>query len=258
MTTSPALHATGLSVTYGRSNRVLKDIDLVVPQGSSVGLVGESGSGKSTLAKALVDLVPPAEGKVEVFGRQWSSVGRRDPIRRRIQMIFQDPYGALNPRLSALDAVAEAVTVTQGSDRRAARSKALELLSGVGLAESLVVNKPTSMSGGQRQRVAIARALACEPEVLVADEPTSALDLSVQAQILNLLMDLKTERNLTLVLISHDLSVVSHLCGHVAVMLHGRIVEQGTVADVLDKTEHPYTRKLVDAFTLRGVKSHSA
>jgi len=249
---SIALDAREVTVSYARGAPAIAGVSLAIPAGAAVGIVGESGSGKSTLARVLVGERAPTAGEARVFGRRWSEVGRRDRERRAVQMVFQDPYGALNPRMTPLETVAEAVEVVRGQPRRAALAAAEELLDHVGLGGAVVTRRPRSLSGGQRQRVVIARALACEPEVLVADEPTSALDVSVQAQILNLLLRLRRERELTLVLISHDIAVVEHLTDEVVVMLNGGVVESGPVERVLTDPHEPYTRRLVDAFHMRA------
>jgi ABC-type glutathione transport system ATPase component len=251
VTEAPALEAREVSVRYDkRGPDAVTAVSLQVPRGGAVGIVGESGSGKSTLARVLVHERPPTTGEALVFGTPWRDVRPRGRARRSVQMIFQDPYGALNPRRTPLAAVAEAAAVARGISQREARQVATELLAEVGLSGPIVERRPRRLSGGQRQRVVIARALACDPEVIVADEPTSALDVSVQAQILNLLMRLREERNLTLVLISHDIAVVNHVTDTVVVMLDGRIVESGPTADVLSAPSDPYTRRLIDAYAL--------
>ena len=225
---------------------------LEVPAGVAIGVVGESGSGKTTLGRALVGLIDPTAGTVEVEGRPWREVRRTDPQRRRVQMIFQDPYGSLNPGLSALEAVTEVLDVWERLGRRSASQRAAELLDRVGLSPDAMRRRPRELSGGQCQRVGIARALACSPTVLVADEPTSSLDVSVQAQILNLLLDLRAQNQLALVLISHDLAVVRYMTDEALVMLEGRIVERGATAQLLEAPAHPYTQRLVASIPGRG------
>jgi peptide/nickel transport system ATP-binding protein len=218
-----------------------------VGPGESVGIVGESGSGKTTLARGLVGGLMPSAGSILVNGRSWSEVGRRDPERRQIQMVFQDPYSALNPTLSPLAAVTEVRRVLAKATRSDARRQAAALLERVGLHGDAVERRVNRLSGGQRQRVVIARALACDPRVLVADEPTSSLDVSVQAQILNLFLELREERGLALILVTHDLAILRHMTDYALVMYRGRVCESGPTKKVLESPAHPYTAQLVSA-----------
>ena len=227
---------------------VLKGISLVVPAGTITGLVGESGSGKSTLGRLIVDERRPTDGHILIEGRRWDRNSRKNGMRRSVQMVFQDPFAALNPYLSPLAAVTEAVAVADRLGRARARDRAIELLTQVGLSGAVVERAPSSLSGGQRQRVVIARALACRPQVLVADEATSALDVSVQAQILNLLMGLQRDLGLTILFISHDISVINHLTDEVAVLKGGVIVESGATEQIMNAPQHDYTRTLLAAF----------
>lgn len=220
---------------------------ITVSAGESVGIVGESGSGKSTLARALVGGLMPRAGSIRVNGRSWGDVRRRDPERRQVQMVFQDPYSALNPRLSPLAAVTEVRRVLGKGSRSEARQQAAALLERVGLHGDTIERRVNRLSGGQRQRVVIARALACEPRVLVADEPTSSLDVSVQAQILNLFLELREERGLALVLVTHDLAVLKHMTDHALVMYQGRVRESGPTSMLLESPTHPYTAELMSA-----------
>ncbi|MBB2914053.1 ABC-type glutathione transport system ATPase component [Streptosporangium becharense] len=248
-TAPPAVQLQDVALRYRKGAApAVSGVSLSVPEGGSLGIVGESGSGKSTVARLIVHERDATSGEVRIFGRPWKEIPPHGEVRRSVQMIFQDPYGALNPRLTPLAAVTETVSVARGLRRKEARDVAADLLQDVGIGLALAERSPGRLSGGQRQRVVIARALACEPRVLVADEPTSALDVSVQAQILNLLLRLREERGLTLILISHDISVVHHMTEDVTVMRHGRIVEQGTTAQVFDAPAHDYTRELVAAF----------
>jgi len=244
----PIIDVQGACLRYpGASVESLIDADLTVGRGDAIGVVGESGSGKTTLARAIVGVVAPTGGRIEVLGEQWPPTRRKDPRRRQVQMVFQDPYASLNPRLTALDAVPEVAQAWRTPNRADARRIAGELLEEVGLAPMVHGRRPGRLSGGQCQRVGIARALAAEPTVLVADEPTSALDVSVQAQILDLLLDLRTRRDRALVLISHDLAVVRSVTDTALVMYRGRIVERGATGTLLEAPAHPYTRVLVDS-----------
>jgi ABC-type glutathione transport system ATPase component len=209
-------------------------VDLTVPAGSVVGLVGESGSGKSTLARAAVGLVPLSAGRVTLDGAPVPTRGRRP-----LQMVFQDPYSSLDPRMTIGATIAEAVP--RGTDRRAEVARLLEL---VDLPDRMT-RYPAELSGGQRQRVAIARALAGRPEVLIADEITSALDVSIQGAVLNLIRDLQRTLDLTILFISHDLAVVRYVSDTIAVMYRGRIVEHGPADTVLAEPQDPYTRELL-------------
>ena len=228
---------------------VVDGVSLRAHAGRSLGLVGESGSGKSTLAKAIMGMLPVQSGSITIDGVDWAGAGpeRRSRLRRTAQMIFQDPYQSLNPRQTVGDVVSEPLVV-HGLVRSGAReARVHELFDLVGLPKSLMGRYPYQLSGGQRQRVGIARALAMEPKLLVADEPVSSLDVSVQAQIINLLGDLRDELGLGLVVIAHDLSVVRYLCEDVAVMSKGQIVEHGPAERVLTDPEHTYTAALLQA-----------
>ncbi|MFE2038517.1 ABC transporter ATP-binding protein [Streptomyces scopuliridis] len=236
------VHAHHLDFAYAR-RQVLHDIDLRVSSHERLGIVGESGSGKSTLAKLLVGLIHSAG--VTVNGRPWADVRRSDSLRRRVQLIQQDPFASLTPHVTAQSSVAEAARVTRRLPAKEAAAVAEELLTRVGMNRSVSSRRPGRLSGGQCQRVAIARALATGPGLLIADEPTSALDLSVQAQIINLFLDIMNADRLGFVLISHDLAVVRHLTDRLIVMQGGRIVEQGATVEVLSAPSHPYTKTLV-------------
>ncbi len=233
-----------------RAFRAVDGVSLEIAAGETLALVGESGSGKSTLARAVLRLVPAAAGRV-VFDETdvLTASGRqlRD-LRRRMQIVFQDPAGSLNPRLRVELIVGEALTV-HGLVRSAAerRRRVAALLERVGLRPADMERYPHEFSGGQRQRIGIARALALEPRLVICDEPVSALDVSVQAQILNLLLDLQQERGLSYLFIAHDLAVVRHFSDRVAVMQSGRLVEQAPVAELFDHPGHPYTRALLAA-----------
>ena len=224
----------------------LRGVSLDVHAGRSLGVVGESGSGKSTLARLAMALEAPDSGRVEFMGRDLNrlSPGELRAARRGFQMVFQDPYGSLDPRLTVGRIVAEPLAL----DGEAPRERAVaEVLEAVGLRASDVDKYPHEFSGGQRQRIAIARALITRPKLIVADEPVSALDVSVQAQVLNLLIELQQRYGVTYLLISHDLAVVDHVCDEVVVMQHGRIVERGETARIFSDPQHPYTRALMAA-----------
>ena len=222
------------------------DVSLQVRRGEVFALVGESGSGKTTLAKMLLGLLPPTSGEILIGGRP---IGANDRIAvsRRVQPIFQDPYSSLNPRKSVAQLIALPLVVHGVADSAARRAKVLEMLALVGLSRRHYDAYPGQLSGGQRQRVAIARALILRPEVVICDEPTSALDVSVQAQILNLLLELKRQLGLTYFFISHNLAVVEHLADRVAVMYLGRFVEERSRAGLFAAPRHPYTRALLDS-----------
>ena len=219
-------------------------VSLTVRKGEVLGIVGESGCGKSTLARMILGLLPPSAGSVRLGGRDVRSIPRRE-IARRMQPVFQDPYSSLNPRRRVADIVQLPLDVQGGVRLAERRRRAIAALDKVGLPARFAGNYPSQLSGGQRQRVAIARALVTEPEIVVCDEPTSALDVSVQSQILNLLMDLRRDLGLTYIFISHNLAVVEHLATHVAVMYLGRVVELAPTEEVFSEPRHPYTQALL-------------
>lgn len=219
-------------------------VDLTVQRKDVLGIVGESGCGKSTLARMLLGLMPPSQGNILIDGQDISKIDRRE-LARRIQPIFQDPYSSLNPRRTIASIVSFPLDVLGVGTKSERRNKAIEMLERVGLPARYADNTPGQLSGGQRQRVAIARALVINPEIVICDEPTSALDVSVQAQILNLLLDLRKEFNLTYVFISHNLAVVEHIATEVAVMYLGRVVELSPTAALFKQPRHPYTQALL-------------
>ncbi|MEP6825779.1 MAG: ATP-binding cassette domain-containing protein, partial [Ramlibacter sp.] len=218
-------------------------------RGQTLGIVGESGSGKSTLARLVMALDAPTSGTVRMLGRDLHALPREElrAARRDFQMVFQDPYGSLDPRQTVERIVTEPLSAQGGMSRADLHARAAQTLDSVGLRASDLGKYPHEFSGGQRQRIAIARALITRPRLIVADEPVSALDVSVQAQVLNLMQDLQVEFGITYLLISHDLAVVHHLCGDVAVLWQGRIVEQGPPQRLFSAAEHPYTRALLEA-----------
>jgi peptide/nickel transport system ATP-binding protein len=235
-----------VSVTYpGTHAPSLAPISLDIKAGKSIGIVGESGSGKTTLGRVLVGALQPTTGDIRLEGQNLADVNWRHPARRSVQMIFQDPYGSLTPWRTPRQAVAEVFMRWDKLPKREALRKAGELLNEVGLPEEAMDKSPSKLSGGQCQRVGIARALASDPKILVADEPTSSLDISSQAQILNLLMGLRASRGLSLVVISHDLSVIRHMADTAIVMKNGEVVEANTTELLFTSPEADYTRQLV-------------
>jgi oligopeptide transport system ATP-binding protein len=230
--------------------RAVEDVSIRVRKGETLGLVGESGCGKSTLGRCILRLIEPTFGRVVFDGKDILPLthhGMR-PIRRRMQIIFQDPYSSLNPRMTVREIVAEGIRVFGlAKDRREEAEMLADLLAKVGLRPEQLDRYPHEFSGGQRQRIGIARALAVKPDFVVCDEPISALDVSIQAQIINLLMELQEQLGLSYLFISHDLSIVRHVSHRVAVMYLGRIVEQGPPQALYDRPLHPYTHALLTA-----------
>ncbi|WP_374380834.1 ABC transporter ATP-binding protein [Dongia sp.] len=233
----------------GKLVRAVNGVTFALKAGETLGLVGESGCGKSTLGRAILKLGPLTAGHVTIDGRDIASGSAADimAMRRETAMIFQDPYNALNPRLSIGGAIAEVLKVHKKVPPDQIEARVAELMQLVGLSPQLANRRPSALSGGQCQRAGIARALAVEPKLIIADECVAALDVSIQAQIINLLIELKARMNLALIFIAHDLGVVRRLCDRVAVMYLGRIVEEGPTEDVFGAPKHPYTQALMRA-----------
>jgi len=245
-----AFSAGGMFKAIGKDKRAVIDTSFDLMAGETLAIVGESGSGKSTTARLAMRLLPSDSGSISWAGEDVTTLSGRGlrNLRSHIQMVFQDPYASLNPRMKIWESVAEGLRVHRPDlSKQQRREKVAETLQQCGLDDSGMDRYPHQFSGGQRQRIGIARALIVEPKVLVLDEPVSALDVSVQAQVLNLLKDIQQSRNLAYLFISHDLSVVSHIADRVSVMFAGRVVEQGRAADIFENPAHPYTRALLDA-----------
>jgi len=232
--------------------KAVDGVSFAVSRGESFGLVGESGCGKTTLGRLILRLIEPTDGRIEFEGQDIFSLSPAElmPLRRRMQIIFQDPYSSLDPRMKVDAIITEPLRAIQRLTRQQRQNTAAELLEKVGLQKADLDKYPHEFSGGQRQRIGIARALCVRPELIVADEPVSALDVSIQAQVINLLQDLKDEFNLAYVFISHDLSVVEHICDRIAVMYLGSIIELATTEDFSQAPRHPYTRALLQAVPL--------
>jgi oligopeptide transport system ATP-binding protein len=245
----PVLAVSGLSKRFGDVTAV-DDVSLEVAAGGSLAIVGESGSGKTTVARILTGLTTPSSGTVRACGEDRTRPARslRDRRRRaqQVQMVFQDPYSSLDPRYTAARTIEEAVTLHARSRSAQERRRRVEELGElVGLGPAQLAARPAELSGGQRQRIAIARALAVEPALLILDEPVAALDVSIQAQVLNLLTDIRTETGISYLFISHDLAVVRHVTDDLMVMCKGEVVERGRTAEVLAAPQHPYTQVLL-------------
>ena len=261
---TPLLEISELRVNYpvrrgllGRASGWVKAVDgvsLTLGAGETLGVVGESGCGKTTLARAILRLTPPSSGRIELEGNDILAFKgeRLKSYRREVQVVFQDPYASLNPRHTVMELLTEGMLAHRLTNAERRRADAMRLLADVGLPSEAIDRYPHAFSGGQRQRIAIARALALRPRVLICDEAVSALDLSVRAQILNLLMELRARRNLAYLFITHDLSVVRHLAHRVVVMQSGKIVEAGDTQQVMSAPSHAYTRELLKSIPRIG------
>ena len=253
----PLIEAEGLSKIFsskglfrrGRAVQALRHVDISLSRGEAVGVVGESGSGKSTLGRVMLGLLPASEGSVRFDGRPLEGISRAEwrRLRRRMQIVFQDPYGSLDPRRRVGAQIADGLAIHRMVPAAERDARVAALLAMVGLDPLHARRFPHEFSGGQRQRVGVARALATGPDFLVADEPVSSLDVSIQAQILQLLAELRGNLGLALLFISHDLPVVRHLCDRVVVMYLGRVMEEGPAERIFAQPSHPYTRALISA-----------
>jgi len=254
----PILVAEGLTKTFGKSlfsgrpasqRPALDNVSLTLERGEILGIVGESGSGKTTLGRCIACLEAPDSGRVLLGGEDLLKLKARSlrTVRRRIQMIFQDPFASLNPRLRVGDAIAEVLRVHRLADAGVIPGRIGTLLAQVGLPPSAADAYPSAFSGGQRQRISIARALAAEPEILIADEPVSSLDVSIQAQVINLLLDLRDRLGLSILFIGHDLPLIDFIAPRKIVMFGGKVVETLAAGASLAEAQHPYTRELISA-----------
>ncbi len=250
--TAPVLQADDLSKTYqlstglGRHHRLqaLEGVGFQLLKQQTLAIVGESGCGKSTLARLLTAIETPSRGRIELHGNPLDKIEKR-LYRQKVQMIFQDPYGSLNPRKKAIEIIAEPLYINTEKSRSECRQLAMEMMQKVGLRPEYASRYPHMFSGGQRQRIGIARALIMQPEVVICDEPVSALDISIQAQVLNLLLELQESFDLSYIFISHDLAVVQHIADEVLVMYLGKVVESGNREQIFSQAKHPYTQGLL-------------
>ena len=249
---APLLKIEGLVVNFGTKRKPFHAVDVVdleIAEGETVGLVGESGSGKSTIGRAVLGLNPVSQGKITFNGSDISHVHAKDrkDVAEHLQVVFQDPYSSLNPSLTVGEILSEPLMAKKAMSKEEARARIQELLGRVGLPADAIDRYPSRFSGGQRQRIAIARALALSPKLVICDEPVSALDLSTQAQVLNLLAELRGKSGLAYLFIAHDLAVVKHLSQRIVVLYRGRIMEEGKASEVYNNPKHPYTKALLAA-----------
>lgn len=227
--------------------KAVDGVSISIPRGTTYGLVGESGSGKTTTGKAVMGLNDITEGEIFFQGEKLSGKGKKLGVNRDIQMIFQDPYSSLNVRKRVFDIVAEPLKNYEKYSKNELIEEVLKLLERVGLPPGSLYKFPHEFSGGQRQRIGVARAIALSPKLIIADEPVSALDVSVQAQVLNFMQEIQQDMDLTMLFIAHDLGVVRHMCQHIGIMYHGRLVEEGTAEEIFNNPQHIYTKRLIAA-----------
>lgn len=242
----------GIFLRTSKFNKAVDGVSLKITPGETLGLVGESGCGKSTLGRCIARLYDPTSGSIKFDGQEISKLGSRalKPIRQDIQMIFQDPMESLNSRHTVGDILEEPFVVQNIGDNAYRKKRVRELLETVGLPARSITRYPFEFSGGQRQRIGIARSIALNPRLIICDEPVSALDVSIQSQILNLLIDLQKEFSLSYLFIAHDLAVVKHISDQIAIMYLGKIVETGTGAEIYQNAQHPYTQSLISAIPI--------
>ncbi|EKU48088.1 ABC transporter ATP-binding protein [Staphylococcus massiliensis] len=252
------LEIKGLSKIFNKNKstevKAVNDVSFTIKKGETFGLVGESGCGKSTLGRTIINLYSPTDGEIIIDGQnilELSKSKRKTFLNNKVQMIFQDPYASLNPRFKVMDIISEGIKVQKKlKSKEEIRNKVYELLELVGLSAENANRFPHEFSGGQRQRIGIARALAVEPEIIIADEPISALDVSIQAQIVNLLLEIQRKKGLTILFIAHDLAMVRYISDTIGVMYKGKIVEIGEADNIYKKPLHPYTQSLLSAIPI--------